>query len=75
LTEAAVNGKVDPLEGLKENIIVGRLIPAGTGGTINRIRQVATHRDDLIVEERRRSSALSGGEEAEDVVELTGAAE
>ena len=31
LTEAAVQGKVDPLEGLKENIIVGRLIPAGTG--------------------------------------------
>jgi DNA-directed RNA polymerase subunit beta' len=32
LTEAAVNGKVDTLEGLKENVIVGRLIPAGTGG-------------------------------------------
>ncbi|MCB1495403.1 MAG: DNA-directed RNA polymerase subunit beta', partial [Bauldia sp.] len=75
LTEAAVNGKVDPLEGLKENIIVGRLIPAGTGGSINRIRQVATHRDELIVEERRRTASLSGGEEIEDVVELTGAAE
>lgn len=56
LTEAAVQGKVDPLEGLKENIIVGRLIPAGTGGTIARIRQVATHRDELILEERKRSS-------------------
>jgi len=54
LTEAAVNGKVDPLEGLKENIIVGRLIPAGTGGTINRIRRVATHRDELILEERQK---------------------
>ena len=32
LTDAAVNGKVDTLEGLKENVIVGRLIPAGTGG-------------------------------------------
>jgi DNA-directed RNA polymerase subunit beta' len=32
LTEAAVNGKIDTLEGLKENVIVGRLIPAGTGG-------------------------------------------
>jgi DNA-directed RNA polymerase subunit beta' len=31
LTEAAVNGKADALEGLKENVIVGRLIPAGTG--------------------------------------------
>jgi DNA-directed RNA polymerase subunit beta' len=31
LTEASVNGKVDDLRGLKENVIVGRLIPAGTG--------------------------------------------
>src|SRR5690606_10486991 len=61
LTEAAVQGKVDPLEGLKENIIVGRLIPAGTGGVINRIRQVATHRDELILEERQRSTEISGG--------------
>ncbi len=75
LTEAAVNGKVDPLEGLKENIIVGRLIPAGTGGTISRVRQVATHRDELIVEERRRAAALAGSEEAEDLAELSGAAE
>ena len=35
LTEAAVNGKVDTLEGLKENVIVGRLIPAGTGAMMN----------------------------------------
>ena len=72
LTEAAVQGKVDPLEGLKENIIVGRLIPAGTGGTIGRIRQVATHRDELILEERKREAA-TGGSAA--VPELTGAAE
>ena len=58
LTEAAVQGKVDPLEGLKENIIVGRLIPAGTGGMISRITQVATHRDELILEERRRGTAV-----------------
>ena len=63
LTEAAVQGKVDPLEGLKENIIVGRLIPAGTGATIGRVRQVASHRDELILDERRRS-AVAGGEEA-----------
>jgi len=31
LTEAAVTGKYDPLRGLKENVVVGRLIPAGTG--------------------------------------------
>ena len=31
LTEAAINGKVDPLMGLKENVIIGKLVPAGTG--------------------------------------------
>ena len=49
LTEAAVNGKVDTLEGLKENVIVGRLIPAGTGGMLARFKQVADKRDDLIL--------------------------
>jgi DNA-directed RNA polymerase subunit beta' len=70
LTEAAVQGKVDPLEGLKENIIVGRLIPAGTGGTITRIRSVASHRDELILEERKKN-AIAGEEKPE----LAGAAE
>ncbi|WP_310619388.1 DNA-directed RNA polymerase subunit beta' [Flexibacterium corallicola] len=56
LTEAAVHGKIDPLDGLKENVIVGRLIPAGTGGTMNKIRKVATLRDDLIQDARRASS-------------------
>lgn len=56
LTEAAVNGKSDTLEGLKENVIVGRLIPAGTGAVMNQIRAVATHRDDLIVQQRDQSS-------------------
>ena len=74
LTEAAVQGKVDPLEGLKENIIVGRLIPAGTGGTIGRVRQIATHRDELILEERKRSATIAG-EQAAELAELTGAAE
>ena len=31
LTDAAIKGKIDPLEGLKENVIIGKLIPAGTG--------------------------------------------
>jgi DNA-directed RNA polymerase subunit beta' len=48
LTEAAVAGKIDTLQGLKENVIVGRLVPAGTGGTMNQIRRIATSRDDLI---------------------------
>jgi DNA-directed RNA polymerase subunit beta' len=52
LTEAAVQGKVDTLEGLKENVIVGRLIPAGTGGAIARIRRIAGERDKAIQAER-----------------------
>jgi DNA-directed RNA polymerase subunit beta' len=45
LTEAATAGKVDSLTGLKENVIVGRLIPAGTGAVMNRLRSIAAGRD------------------------------
>jgi DNA-directed RNA polymerase subunit beta' len=45
LTEAATAGKVDNLAGLKENVIVGRLIPAGTGSVMNRLRAIAAQRD------------------------------
>ncbi|KAF0118898.1 MAG: DNA-directed RNA polymerase subunit beta' [Rhodospirillaceae bacterium] len=45
LTEAAVSGRVDDLIGLKENVIVGRLIPAGTGGTLGHYRSLAVQRD------------------------------
>ena len=45
LTEAAVSGKRDFLQGLKENVIVGHLIPAGTGAVMNRVRQIAADRD------------------------------
>ncbi|MCW2381600.1 MULTISPECIES: DNA-directed RNA polymerase subunit beta' [unclassified Sphingobium] len=45
LTEAAVQGKKDTLIGLKENVIVGRLIPAGTGSSMNRMRIAANSRD------------------------------
>jgi DNA-directed RNA polymerase subunit beta' len=55
------------------NSIVGGLIRAGTGGTIGRDRQVATHRDALILEERTRGAALAD-EAAAEVAEL-GAAE
>jgi DNA-directed RNA polymerase subunit beta' len=57
LTEAAVNGKADTLDGLKENVIVGRLIPAGTGAMMNSLREVATKRDALILEEREKDAA------------------
>ncbi|HIB53743.1 MAG TPA: DNA-directed RNA polymerase subunit beta' [Nitrospirales bacterium] len=45
LTEAAINGKIDPLIGLKENVIVGRLIPAGTGLVEYRDTQVIKHEE------------------------------
>ncbi len=49
LTDAAVSGKVDLLDGLKENVIVGRLIPAGTGSYVHAIKRVAAERDiDLL---------------------------
>ena len=45
LTEAAVAGRIDNLIGLKENVIVGRPIPAGTGSTMNKFRDIALERD------------------------------
>ncbi len=45
LTEASVQGKIDSLQGLKENVIVGRLIPAGTGAAMNRVRVTASSKD------------------------------
>src|SRR5499426_1195234 len=62
LTEAAVNGKIDTLEGLKENVIVGRLIPAGTGAMMNSLREVASKRDALILEEREKEAAAKATE-------------
>ncbi len=49
LTEAATAGKVDSLTGLKENVIVGRLIPAGTGAVMNRLRAIAAGRDQRLL--------------------------
>ncbi len=57
LTEAAVNGKIDTLEGLKENVIVGRLIPAGTGAAMAKLRQIAATRDEMILAQNAESSA------------------
>ncbi|MGB7076581.1 MAG: DNA-directed RNA polymerase subunit beta', partial [Xanthobacteraceae bacterium] len=67
LTEAAVNGKADTLDGLKENVIVGRLIPAGTGAMMNKIREVATKRDALILAEREKEAAVKAEAAAEPV--------
>ena len=56
LTEAAVNGKVDTLEGLKENVIVGRLIPAGTGAAMSKLRRIAAMRDEMILAQKAQAS-------------------
>ena len=52
LTDAAVNGKVDNLIGLKENVIVGRLIPAGTGAMVHRLKRLAADRDQVAMAAR-----------------------
>ncbi len=56
LTEAAVQGKRDRLVGLKENVIVGRLIPAGTGGATQKVRHIAAQRDQKVIEEARKEA-------------------
>ena len=58
LTEAAVSGKSDPLAGLKENVIVGRLVPAGTGSVVNKLRMTANRRDKEIIEEISKEEAI-----------------
>ena len=47
LTDSAIKGKTDSLEGLKENVIVGRLIPAGTGFTKNKLNKLAQEQDKI----------------------------
>jgi DNA-directed RNA polymerase subunit beta' len=63
LTEAAVQGKHDSLIGLKENVIVGRLIPAGTGSVVNRVKRIATERDRELLAQREQRAALTESEE------------
>ena len=76
LTEASTQGKRDKLIGLKENVIVGRLIPAGTGGAARDIKKLATQRDAAILEQKKKEeSALVsddtkvGTDDIEDVKE------
>ncbi len=79
LTEAAVAGKADRLHGLKENVIVGRLIPAGTGAMMKRLREIAVERDAKIAETRSRAlaekelaaAAAAAAEEAGSVEEIS----
>ncbi len=55
LTEASVHGKTDTLEGLKENVIVGRLIPAGTGSYLRSLQRVAAKRDEQLAQQREEA--------------------
>jgi DNA-directed RNA polymerase subunit beta' len=65
LTEASVQGKIDTLNGLKENVIVGRLIPAGTGAGMNRLRVTASARDAALrAQQRKLQEALIAPETA-----------
>ncbi len=65
LTEAAINGKVDHLIGLKENVIIGKLIPAGTG--MKRYRNVRLNTDVSMEDE----ILLDEEDSAEDVLEIS----
>jgi DNA-directed RNA polymerase subunit beta' len=56
-----VQGKTDTLQGLKENVIVGRLIPAGTGAALARLRVTANSRDAAL---RAQQAALAAASEA-----------
>ena len=47
-----MHGKRDTLEGLKENVIVGRLIPAGTGSYLRGLQRIAAKRDEVLAASR-----------------------
>jgi len=77
LTEASVQGKRDKLVGLKENVIVGRLIPAGTGGATQQMRKIAQERDNVVIEAARAEAEAAAAlaapvtSEAEDVFRVS----
>ncbi len=69
LTEAAINGKSDPLLGLKENVIIGKLIPAGTGMSRYRSIQIKTTGEGAISDEEAREMFGLPAREAADAEE------
>ena len=64
ITNARIfDGKSDKLIGLKENVIVGRLIPAGTGAVMNEVRKVAATRDrEILAAREEEQQRLSEGD-------------
>ena len=71
LTDASVHGKVDTLEGLKENVIVGRLIPAGTGANLRSMQKIAAKRDAALTQSREEAMEAFPTELESKPVELT----
>ena len=65
LTDAAIKGKVDPLNGLKENVIVGRLVPAGTGLTKIDWDKQAREQDKARLEQLKKQELESATEATE----------
>ena len=77
LTEAAIMGKRDELRGLKENVIVGRLIPAGTGLAYHQARKAKDLMDDAerrAIAEAEAAELAGAGESAETTISSEGAA-
>jgi DNA-directed RNA polymerase subunit beta' len=77
LTEAAIMGKRDELRGLKENVIVGRLIPAGTGLAFHQARRAKEEMDEterraIAMQEAEEALALQGAEFAAPVTDVPG---
>ena len=71
LTEAAVSGKIDTLVGLKENVIVGRPIPAGTGKIMNSYREIASFRDIELAEKHAKDIEVIEEIEIGDIKEVS----
>jgi DNA-directed RNA polymerase subunit beta' len=65
LTDAAIKGKVDKLQGLKENVIVGRLVPAGTGSIKNNWNKKALKDDEQFLSEQQKIESAESTEASE----------
>ena len=59
LVDAAINGATDKLQGINENLIVGRLIPVGTGAYVQRVREIAKEEE----RQEKLASEKAGGEQ------------
>ena len=71
LTEAAIKGKIDPLIGLKENVIIGKLIPAGTGMKQYSNIKLDTDEEEVEFDEMEENEEVTAGEETKEDTEET----